>query len=157
VCAFGDPIATIVVRLRDATGAWLSSPTMQRFDNAVAVQSSRDGSRLLFANLTANHVPGTHVTMRDGTTLATVSDFYTTALPLDNEQGSPGNLYAVDTDGTRIAGTNAKGHGVLWSVADGSVVVDLAPPTAVQPTARVDLDGIAFSPNGHALAIKTVD
>ena len=156
VCTSGDPVATIVVRLRHA-GAWLASPTKQRFDGEFAVQSSGDGSRLLFANITADHLLGTHVVMRDGTTLGPVAAFDTTALPLDNLLGSAGNLYTVNSDGSRIAGTNANGHAVIWSVADGAVVANLAPPTNVQPTASVNLDGIAFSPNGRSLAVKTVD
>ena len=156
VCAFGDPIATIVVRLRDG-GAWLSHPTATRFDNVEAVQSSRDGRRLLFASLSPNHTPGTHVIVRDGTTLALVNQFDTTALPLDGALGSPGNLYAIDTTGTRVAGTNAQGYAVIWSVATGSVVADLAPPTKIEPTASLNLAGISFSPDGRSLAVKTVD
>ena len=152
-----DSVATIVVRLRNAAGAWLSQPTKQRFDGELVAQSSADGNRLLFSNITADHVPGTHVVMRDGTTLAQVASFDTTALPLDNLQGSAGNLYAVNSDGSRIAGTNANGYAVIWSVPDGSVLVNRAPPTKVQPTASVNVDGISFSPNGQSLAIKTVD
>ena len=88
-------------------GEFVGSRVVQLDDNSVTafpervVRSSGDGSRVLFANLDE-----TMLTVRDADTLAPVAPAFP-SLGADTSQGSVENVYTLDFDGRRVAGTNS--------------------------------------------------
>ena len=114
--------------------------------------SSNDGGRLLFSSL--DHKT---LVVRDAASPNTVvgKQFSTSALPPTPDGIT---VYTLDPHGGLIAGTNSSGHVVVWSVS-GDIVVPFSRFNVgpVEATSDVPLPGVAFSPNGDTLAIKTVD
>jgi hypothetical protein len=134
-----------VIRLR----ATASSPLAPAFGKSFPEQafgSSRDGSHVLFGSIDRSKI-----VVRDATTFADGTSFATTALGSDRTN----TAFALDTTGGRVAGTNSTGRAIVWS-ADGAVLANLPAPGGVQPTTNASLVGIAFSPDGTRLAVKTI-
>jgi hypothetical protein len=117
------------------------------------VRSSGDGSHVLFATLDESTL-----VVRATDTLTEIAPAFA-SLGADTSQGSVENIYTLDWEGRRVAGTNSAGHTVVWTLAGGTFVPyhELTPPGGVQPTRTIALKGLAFSPDGAHVALKTID
>jgi WD40 repeat protein len=150
-CRNGDPAGSIVVRLRDANGARLAVPVATLFTEQV-VAPSGDSRSLLFRS-----VDHRTLVVRNAETLVNVAPPFSVGVL--TPEIDPTTRFAIDHTGDRVAGTNRDATTVVWTRTGNAFVpgATRTPPSSVQPTARLDLDGIAFSPDGDHLAVKTVD
>jgi hypothetical protein len=139
-CRNGVQIGSVVIAIEGAISA---SPRL----GEVAVSSSESG-RLLFTSPDRTVI---HVRSAD---LSEHITFAADLLAPDPTLHSVGNLYTIDWTGTRVAGTNATGEVVVWTVTNGHGT--RLPKPAVERTADLNLVGIAFSRNDR-LAVKAVD
>jgi hypothetical protein len=139
-CPDTPAVGSMVIPLTNPTGA-------TRFEETL-VGTSADGGRILFRSF-----DGTQLVIRDAVALTTMGTIDTTALEPGSDLAC--NVYRLDATGDRVAGTNQAGEVIVWSVADGLELRKLALPLAEQ--LEPDLYGLAFSPDGTTLAVKSVD
>jgi hypothetical protein len=137
-----------VVGVRDGAGVPLAVPTVSARIAENVAGSSGDGARILFRS-----IDDRELVVRDASNLGgEVARISTAALP-----DAPGpTVFTIDRTGERVAGTVSTGRAVVWSVAEGTPVA-LISSGDVQPTAGVDVLGLALSPSGDELAVRTVD
>lgn len=138
----------VVINLRDGAGAVVArtdGTVVGRTVGQIAVVS-RDGTRLVERDSARS------VRVLDAADLSVVRRISLTALPEDDVDSAP-DVVAVDPSGRLLAATNATGDTVVWNVASGAVVTTL--PGRSVDRITYPLFGLAFSPDGTKLVVKT--
>jgi WD40 repeat protein len=149
--------ATVAIRV-SRSGAQVTVGAVSRLDGQEALTSSGDGTRVAFRSLDSQlDPPHSEVVVRDSGSLAEVWRTRTTRLP-DDGLAAPEDVFALDRDGTRLAGTYEGGRVVVWrQQEDGATPGRLFAPDLGETDPRNPRYGVAFSPDGDHLAANGPD